>query len=857
MNIKEFKSKERSLMKISATALIMGSVLLSAPVAAQMDEVIVTGTKRAIGVQDVPIAVTAVTGAQLEKTYQTDIRALSNMAPNVVITQQTGFNAAAPGIRGSGAISILVTQDSSTAIIIDDMPLTHVQSQLLEMVDIDQVEIFRGPQGTLFGKNTTSGALNITTKKPDLEEFSGKMSGRWGRLATVDDRDSYVAKGAVNIPIVEGQLGLRISAIYDKSDGAYTNDKDTATFPGSVPLFGGAPFAAIYPALAASHDLSTVGEGEALNGKDVFAGRAKLLWQPMESYSAQFTYEMVRDRSDSPPGVNETPVGQGYLMELLGFPGILALGADSKKEIFSTGITNQANGLNVGDGHAVNVDGYYLHQDFNFDNFSVKSITGFRDQSENLASTYTGEAFNSLFDASRNTTRETWHQEIRMVTDFDGPFNFIAGGNYDHEEVRMLAYATVGLFGLLFGTEESFNIPTFTGAEQDRDTWALYGDGTYELTENWNLSAGLRYTHDDKTFSRFQNNGGPCSALTEAAHTFIVDGDCLDSRSNAVDRFGLTGPEVDNFSLPDGAKTRPAFGLVLNDVNKKFSELTWRVASDYRFSDEVMGYATVGTGFLSGGFTETCSSVATCLPFKMEKSTNFELGLKTDLAENTVRMNLAAFYIKYRDLQRNQVVSFFDAFGTGGQETITVNAGKSRAFGFEVETTWTPPNVDGLTVNVNFGYIDHEYKDFAMDLDGDGVKDSMELVDINGDGELGELKDLKVPFSSKITFNAGVTYDYPLRDGASGTLTSHVNVHHRSEAEMVPFNTPDSQLEAKTELTAALTWTEPDGNYYVGVYGKNLLNEVKRMSSNPVAGLWVFGMYSDPREIGLEFGASF
>lgn len=197
MSFRGLVGRERALLKASTTALIMGSVLLSAPVAAQMDEVIVTGTKRAIGMQDVPIAVTAVTGAQLEKTYQTDIRALSNMAPNVVITQQTGFNAAAPGIRGSGAISILVTQDSSTAVIIDDMPLTHVQSQLLEMVDIEQVEIFRGPQGTLFGKNTTSGALNITTKKPNLDEFSGKMSGRWGRLATVDNRDSYVGKSVV------------------------------------------------------------------------------------------------------------------------------------------------------------------------------------------------------------------------------------------------------------------------------------------------------------------------------------------------------------------------------------------------------------------------------------------------------------------------------------------------------------------------------------------------------------------------------------------------------------------------------------------------------------------------------------
>ena len=143
----------------------------------------------------------------------------------------------------------------------------------------------------------------------------------------------------------------------------------------------------------------TSGAGENLGGKDVFAAKAKLLWQPNDRYEAYFIWETVRDDSDSPPGVNETPAGEGFLFELLGFPGIAAAG---HSDPFSTGMTQQGNGINIRDGHRVDVDGFYLNQSLDFDRFTLKSITGYREQEETLPSTYTGEAFLSLFDATRN-----------------------------------------------------------------------------------------------------------------------------------------------------------------------------------------------------------------------------------------------------------------------------------------------------------------------------------------------------------------------------------------------------------------------------------------------------------------------
>jgi len=157
-----------------------------------MDEVMVKGTKREQASQDVPIAISAISGQQLQNTFRTDIWAVSDLAPNVTITQMAGFRAVAGGIRGTGANSILVTQDTSVPLIVDEFGLNSVQSQFIEMFDIEQIEIYRGPQGTLFGKNSTGGAIVITTKRPVMNEFSGDVEFQLGMF---DSNNAVIAKG--------------------------------------------------------------------------------------------------------------------------------------------------------------------------------------------------------------------------------------------------------------------------------------------------------------------------------------------------------------------------------------------------------------------------------------------------------------------------------------------------------------------------------------------------------------------------------------------------------------------------------------------------------------------------------------
>ena len=141
-----------------------------------IEEIVVTGTKRDIGQQDAAIAVSAITEQAFQNTFANDPRALSTLVPNLTLTLQPGFNAVSGGIRGTGSVSILVTEDPSVAFLVDDFGINHVQAQFVEMFDIEQIEVYRGPQGTLFGKNATGGVISITTKKPVLDEWSGEFS---------------------------------------------------------------------------------------------------------------------------------------------------------------------------------------------------------------------------------------------------------------------------------------------------------------------------------------------------------------------------------------------------------------------------------------------------------------------------------------------------------------------------------------------------------------------------------------------------------------------------------------------------------------------------------------------------------
>ena len=848
-----------------AGAIAIGTVAALPPYAsaqqreqqrAVIEEIIVTGTKREVAAQDVPISISAISEDMLNKQFRNDILAVGELTPGVTLGQLPGFRAVAGGIRGTGQNSILVTQDSSVVVLVDEFPLSNVQAQFVELFDVERVEVYRGPQGTLFGKSATGGAISIITKRPEMNELGADVRLQYGVFSGSDGPSgSNITKTslALNIPLIEDQLSMRLTGLWDKDDGFYSNDKDTATFPNVVPFYGLIGLGAENPALPPELDTNTRGSGENLNDTDIFAGKIKLLWQPTDNYEAYFMFDYLDDNSGTVPGINESE--PGMLLPLLGFPSIQQAGHG---DIFSTGVTNQcvggnADGLCLVAGQRVDVRGYQLHQRLEAGDFTVRLLLGHREQEEILPNTYTGEAFRSLFDAARNTTKEATQYELRANSNFDGPFNFVVGATYMAEEVDMQAYATVGLTSLITFVDEDrnddvppprfrpdgflnldldpINDPAMTGSSQDRDTFAVYADGSYQFDDRWTLSAGFRYTRDEKDFFRFANPGGPCTALTPAKDQVLVNGVCLDARSNAVSRVGagFSARDLRPFDIP-----LPGTAFGINDTfDDSWKELTYRVVLDYQVADYGMIYGSYSTGFIPGGFTETCSSLETCLPFDSETNWNAEVGFKGQFLENTLQLNAAVFFTEYDDLIRSQVLPFTNAFGVTTQETVNVNAGTSEAFGAEVEVTWLA--AAGLTLGLNVGYLDHEYKEFELPGRGD-------------------LSNLEVPYSPKLQAAATASYDQSL---AWGSLSYNLAVNYQDEAETSVFNTPLTQMDDRTLVDAHVTYRDLEQRYFLSLWGKNLTDERHRIGANSVAGLWNFTMYGRPRSYGLEAGVTF
>lgn len=795
-----------------------------------IEEIVVTGTKRSVAQQDLSIAVTTLTAKQIENSFQHDVSALGQMAPNVILTPQVGFNAIGGGMRGTGFISILVTKDPSVGILVDDFAFNHVQSQFVEMFDLEQVEIFRGPQGTLFGKNTTAGAISFTTRKPVLGELSGNVEANYSQFDS-NDSDATKIKFAVNVPMGD-TLAARLSLIKEDSEGFYTNDKppggDFLSFGCITPT--GVDQGCIDSVIS---EYPLVGDGSKIGGTDILASKLKFRWQPTDEYTADLTFEYVKDRGDTQVAANETPNNEAYIWPIIGFPGIG--GGDP----FSTGQSYTNNKvIDLPAGHQVDGKGAYLTQTIILGDYELKSITGYRKQDEILASTYTGEAYTSLYDASRNSKRDQLQQEIRLTTQFDGPFNLTSGVGYYEDNVDFVVFGSLGFFLPLVGPAAEFYRDRFEiqNTTQDRQGWAGYIDGSYDLTDQLKLTVGARHTEDEKDFTRL--------SLGTAANPV----------SNFIDITQYKGPHTN--PLPASA-----FGNNIKD-SETFSADTYRVVLDYHWTDSLMTYISYATGFVAGGFSETCGSVSACAPYKSEKNKNIELGVKADAMDGMLRMNAALFNTKYENLQRDTVVTIEDAAGNTFQETRAVNEGESTANGVELELSFVP--IESFRIDAFLGWLDHTYDSYAPGI----VPADLGLT---GDPRPFDLSDLDVPYSPEWTAGLTLTYFQDLSAGSSLTYT--LNMSYMDEFETNPFPANGqgadasgnpiiipkalTQGEERTLLNAHITWESEAETFSVTAYGKNLSDETYRVAANPVATLWNFSRHAPPRELGVQLGYKF
>ena len=832
--MKPYRSRRTPIASVVSAVLASAAALAPGPVAAQasagLEEILVTATRRGeTNLQETPVAVTALDSEALNRMVARDISGISAAIPNFSAARITAFNAASFAIRGVGQTDIIVYLDSPVAVNIDDFVMPSVQTQLLDTFDIERVEVLRGPQGTLFGKNTTGGLVNVTTKRPSLEEGSLELRALGGSF------DHYQVQGALDMPFGE-TFGVRLVGAYDNSDGYYEN---------------GATYGPTFAFLPQWNGLTGQGEGEDVGGDDIFNGRLKALWEPNEDLSLLFQYEIVRDRSDAVPAFNDTPREPGCTP--FGDPNAggcvfvwnsIGVTQPTGDPIDNMGTTDRNDGfMATARGQRIDVDGFFLNLGWDLGGLRLDGVAGYREQDSRLPNTYTGAVpvsatgeQLSLFDASRDDDRETTQLELRLSSSDSETLDWVVGGFYQKNDDVFCVAQMLGI-NEVFGVPGANTFPSVLCNKQDAEAYAFFGDLSWNVTDQLTLGAGARWTDETKEWT-----GRP-----QASVESITGGASWDDFGEPLD-------------LADFGRTDWPGNAGVRTDEESWSEPTYTARIAYQFNEDINSYLRYDRGFKSGGYNDQTGTATVILdaflaPYDPEFADSYEAGLKTTWLEDRLRLNAALFYVEYTDAQRALVTLVCvpnpavandtcpgDPVGTQFQETRFFNAADVTVKGIELEGTALI--TDGFTLSANVSYNDGEYDKFEADTNGDGVND----VFLTG-----------LPLTRTPEWKYGMQGLYSF-EAVGGTIDLYGSLLYEDEnvfyySEFRPeFN---SVLDERTVLDASITYTSGEGDWFVRAFGNNLTDERYRVASQVVAGLWTHSQFGAPRNYGLQLGMKF
>ena len=763
-----------------------------------LEEVLVTATRR--GESDImttPISITALTGEEIDRFALRDLNDIAVSVPGLSSGTVSAFKSSQFAMRGVSETTIIVYKESPVGVTLDEFVVPHIQTSNLEVFDIETIEVLRGPQGTLFGKNTTGGVIAVRTKRPVLGENSGEAQLRYGSFGT--------RKANVAFNFGPGDtVAFRFAGMYLKSDGYYKNNAP----------YG--PIGAIAPFNTSLVGQSGVGDGRDLGGDDVFSGRAKLLWSPNEDVNILFQYEIVRDQGDSPPIVQES--GPAYVVPFWGFPPA-PLDGDPVKNAGSS-LRDDGKFLDIAGGHIIDIDGFYLNGDWAInDNFTLYFNAGTREQNSRLPSSYVGQTGPiGLFDATRDDDRETTQVEVRVGSNLDGPFNFTAGAFYQEDDTDFCVLQYVGfLDGFFVGTPPDFwnENPRILCNKQDAEAKALYIDGTWDVNDRTHITAGFRYTDEKKAWA-----GRPMRLAFDGVPLLEILNEPLDAVD--FDRF----PE----------------GVVYNDHS--WEEPTYRLILGYDFSDDLFGFFGYSRGFKSGGYNDQLGTQLdpitdlAAAPTEPEIADSFEGGIKATFAGGAATIAINAYYVQYTDAQRTFNVSF----PSGGQETLFFNAAEMTVKGLEAQGAWAVN--EAFTLQYNISYMDAKFDSFEADTNFDGI------IDI-------DLSDKPVTRAPEWMGSIAGSY---IQNVGRHNLEWNLRVSYEDDSvasysDVAPEF--DTTLNSRTLVDASITFRDADDRYFVRLVGNNLADERYRTGTLSVATLWIMSAYGQPRYYGVEFGAKF
>jgi iron complex outermembrane receptor protein len=618
------------------------------------DEIVVTAQRREERLVDVPISVSAIGEQRLENAGATTVTAIGTVVPNIQINETVG-NSWSPliSIRGlAPAGDTSLGRDQPVGIYIDGVPVSKSTGAAFDTVDLQRVEVLRGPQGTLYGKNTIGGAINLVTRKPS-GEFGGQL------LLGIGEDGLYTQRLMVNVPTIESGLG----AIKMK-------------FGVSGRQFGG-----FYKNSGPAH--GDFGEQEQV------AARADILWEPTSNLSIGYAYDITDSKGT---GVMLAISAPGLISPTGSLKALYPLIANSIHTERPRGIATDATGRSNFSVHGHAVTAEYDAGGTPFGEVTLKSITAWRNLKTRSNSDFDGTVSDLLRFTLDNDYRQ-FTQELQVIgTSAD--FRYTLGAFYMRDSYGVYNPR----WSVQLGVKNRYDLSD-RGARNK--SIAGYGQFTWSpsaLDNRLDVTAGLRWTKETKRvrnlfFSYSNYAANPANPLSGVFQR--------DANGNPVTRSGGPASGV----LPSGNGPGP-YDLIPLENQKSWSRLTPEASISFAIQRDFNVYARFATGFKSGGFNDTAANnSAFNTPFDPEKLTSFELGTKGIFLNGRLSLNAAVYHSIYKDFQAGV---FVPALIT----TNIINAGKASYTGFELEGQVRP--VDNLTLNFGYGYVDAKYDEFIL-----------------------------------------------------------------------------------------------------------------------------------------------
>ena len=737
-----------------------------------IEEIVVTARRREETAQSVPIPITVMTGEQLEERVANDIRDIARVTPNLEFVE-SGVNRSAAQVylRGIGQSNWSPVQDPKVGVYLDGVYLGRPQGAVFDLLDIERVEVLRGPQGTLFGRNTTAGLVHVITKRPQ-ETFEAEIQVGAG------NDGQFKLGGILNVPISE-TFSTRFSFQHRESDG-YVNNRET--------------------------DVDW-------NDEDSQVFRASALWTPADTFDALLAVDYQRAREHANLGSCEWTGPDD--------------GADILNEFFTTGnfglqtaayifgvyddiraACNDTERFSSGenDPDKATLDAWGLNLTLNWDlSFAtLTSISAYREMDDlndswGFASDKIGTPSYLEVLAYGENPSDQFSQEFRLAGGNER-IDWVAGVYYFEEEstntldvplfrdVAAPDCADWPIFCLDVGGLTLGDIVQglqLLGSRAQRvngknSSAAVFGEVTWRFIEDWSVTAGVRYTEDKRKFNRAQ----------------VLSAGLLDPTLVCPD-----GSQPENDTLAGVTGPMNCF------VKEEFSEWTPRVIFSYDASENVMLYGGWSKGYSSGGFNQDIRQN----PYDPEISNNWELGMKSTWWDGRTQLNLTGFFNDYQN-QQQAVGRFVD-----NQPTVDVlNAQQAELWGIEGELSIVPAS--GWLITGTFGWLDGEYEEFTVTDNRTGPPPDFEPI-----SEERDLSDTKVVRGSPYTVSVSAAYTHYLSGG--GNLTAQIGYSHRGRIYATLESHESSKQEDYGLVDGRLTWALSNRATTVSLWVRNLLDE--------------------------------